>query len=128
MNRYKIEKKTYPLVKLFLAGKAFKKDVPSYAAKFRDQLSFKGNKLLYNGTPVIPVEDVDKYLRKQFYSKKSDLPPSRDGAWHLLKKRNVQGITRTRLMKFLKAQSPIESTYNPSSTRSRWGSSKSIPF
>ena len=45
------------------------------------------------------------------YDKKSDLPLSRDGAWHLIKQR-VAGITRARLMKFLKAQSPVESTRN----------------
>ena len=97
MNRYKIEKSSYKKVKLYLAGKAFKKDVPSYAVKFKEDLSFKGNTLLYQGSPVVPSEDVDSYLRKEFYDKKSDVPLSRDGAWHILKKRNVHGITRARL-------------------------------
>ena len=112
MNRYKIEKSSFAAVKKFLAGKLFKKDVPSYASKFKSDLSFRGKTLLYKGDPVIPSEDVDSFLRKEFYSKKSDIPLSRDGAWHILKKRNIHGITRTRLMKFLKAQSPVESTRN----------------
>ena len=112
MNRYKIEKSSYPAVKKYLAGKNFKKDVPTFAVKFKEDLSFRGKTLLYKGDPVIPSEDVDSFLRKEFYSKTSDIPLSRDGAWHILKKRKIHGITRTRLMKFLKAQSPVESTRN----------------
>ena len=80
MNRYKVEKISYPAVKKYLAGNALKKDVPSYAVKFKADLSFRGNTLLYKGDPVIPTESVDSFLRKEFYSKKSDIPLSRDGA------------------------------------------------
>ena len=121
MNRYKIEKSSYNRVKLYLAGRTSKKDVPSYAVKFKERLSFKGNTLLFEGSPVVPSEDVDSYLRKEFYDKKSDVPLSRDGAWHILKKRKVHGITRARLMKFLKAQSPVESTRNARPTPKQLG-------
>ena len=112
MNRYKISKDSFPKVKKFLKGEVFKKDAPSFARKFKEDLSFKGNDLYFKGQLVIPQETVDGYLRKEFYSKKSDVPLSRDGAWHILKKREIVGITRARLMKFLKAQSAVESVRN----------------
>ena len=112
MNRYKIRRESYPNVKLFLKGKLFKKDVPTYARKFKDDLTFKNKNLYYKGHIVIPQEDVDTYLRKEFYNKESDVPLSRDGAWHILKKRDILGITRARLMKFLQSQSAVESVRN----------------
>ena len=111
INRYKIRKAEYPAAKLYMEGKSFKKDAPSWAIKFKDNLKFKKKILYYNDLLVIPQEEVDDYLRKQVYDKDSDLPLSRDGGFHLLKKRIV-GITRTRLMKFLKAQPAVESTKN----------------
>ena len=81
MNRYKIRRESYPNVKLFLKGKLFKKDVPTYARKFKDDLTFKNKNLYYKGHIVIPQEDVDSYLRKEFYNKESDVPLSRDGAF-----------------------------------------------
>jgi len=112
MNRYKVSKESYPKVREFLEGNAFKKDVPTYARKFKELLSFKGSDLYYKEQKVIPVEEVDAYLRKEFYSKNSDVPLTRDGAWHIITKRDIVGITRARLMKFLKSQSAVESVRN----------------
>ena len=75
-------------------------------------LMLKESDLYYKKQKVIPVEEVDAYLRKEFYSKDSDVPLTRDGAWHILNKRDVVGITRARLMKFLKSQSAVESVRN----------------
>lgn len=111
MNRYKVSKADYPNAKKYLEGTAFKKDTKSWAIKFKDDLKFKNKKLYYKDLLVIPQEDVDSYLRDQVYNKESDLPLSRDGGFHLIKKR-VTGITRARFMKFLKAQSAVESTKN----------------
>ena len=111
MNRFKISKAQYPAAKKYLEGTAFKKDSPSWCVKFKEDLSFRQGKLYYKELRVIPQEDVDKYLRDLVYNKKSDVPLSRDGAHHLIKQR-VVGITRARLMKFLKAQSAVESTKN----------------
>ena len=111
INRYKVSKADYDKAKLYLNGKSFKKDTPSWAVKFKEDISFRNGKLYYKELPVIPTEDVDSYLRGQVFDKQSDLPLSRDGAFHLIKQR-VAGITRARLMRFLKAQSVVESTKN----------------
>lgn len=111
MNRYKILNSDYPRAKKYLEGKSFKKDSPNWAVKFKDDLQFKNGKLYFRELPVIPDEDVDQFLRDEIYNKDSDLPLSRDGAFHLIKQR-VAGISRARLMRFLKAQSVVESTRN----------------
>ena len=112
MNRYKISTKSYPAVKKFLKGQEYKKNVPTFARKFKADLVFKGNDLYYKDLLVIPTEKIDAYLRRDFYSKKSELPMSRDGAFHALKKRKITGITRARLMTFLKSQPAAESVQN----------------
>ena len=109
MNRYKIKKADYVRAKTYLAGNGFKKDSPSWAVKFKDILKFKGQQLYYNGSLVVPEEDVDTYLRDKVYNKLSEMPLSRDGAYNFVKKQNIIGISRTRLMKFLRAQPAIVS-------------------
>ncbi len=111
MNRYKVLKSTYPIVKKYLKNAKSVKttELPTYARKFKKQLSFKGNILYINDKQVIPVEDVDTFLRNEFYDSKSTVPLSRDGGYHALKQR-IAGITRARLMTFLKSQPASVST------------------
>ena len=110
MNRYKIKKADYPAAKKYLTGKAFKKDSPNWVVKFKDDLVFRGGEVFFKGDRVIPEEDVDAYLRDKVYNQKSDMPLSRDGAHHFIKKNKIIGISRARLMKFLRAQPAISST------------------
>ncbi len=70
MNRYKISTESYPAVKKILNGQEYKKNVPTFARKFKDDLVFKGNYLYYKRLLVIPIEKVDAYLRRDLYSKK----------------------------------------------------------
>ena len=108
MNRYKISKNQFPAARKYLAGEAYKKDSPSWAVKFKENLEFQNNgKLFFNELQVIPEEDVDAYLRKQVFNKK--------WGYNILKKR-VVGITRARLMKFLKAQSVVDAIPKPKQT------------
>ena len=71
MNRYRVSRADFPAVKQYLAGKSFKKDAPSFARKFKDDLKFKGNVLYFKDQKIIPTEDVDDYLRAEFYDPKS---------------------------------------------------------
>ena len=109
MNRYKVSEKDFDAAKKFMQGKAFKKDAPSWAVKYKEQLSFKGSKLFYLDKQVIPIEKVDTYLRNMLYSKNERVPMSRDSAFHLLKKRVGGGITRKALMDFISGQNVNES-------------------
>ena len=69
MNRFKIFKKDYVKAKEYLTGKGLKKNAPSWAKKFKDDLEFKKNKLHYKGLLVIPQEDIESYLRNAVYDK-----------------------------------------------------------
>ena len=89
MNRYKITRESYPNVRKYLKGVVFKKDAPTYARKFKEDLSFKKKELYYKGKRVIPQEDVDSYLRKEYYSKASTVPLTRDGLGMFFKKETL---------------------------------------
>ena len=108
MNRYRITESQLPIVKKFLAGKATNK-VPTWAKKFKDDLSVKRGKLFYKQQEVIPREQIDTFLRKIFYTKGETVPLSRDGAFHILKQRPVIGVSRRAIMSFIKGQEPVES-------------------
>ncbi len=112
MNRYKIYKKDYDKAKQYIDGKIEKKEAPKWAVKFKDDLTFKKGVLYMGDKTVIANEDVDDWLRKEFYNKESDVPLSRDGAFHILQKRGIVGIPRSRVMKFLKSQTAVESVRN----------------
>jgi hypothetical protein len=128
MNRYRISRADFPAVRKYLAGKSFKKDAPSFARKFKDDLSFKGNTLYFKDQEVIPTESIDDYLRAEFYDPKSVLPMARDGAFHKLKQRNIVGITRARLMKFIKSQPAAESVRHSIAKPKRAGGVKRKRF
>jgi len=58
---------------------------------------------------IIPQENVDKYLRKKLFDSSSDLPFSRDAAFHVLKKQ-VVGIPRRKIMEFQRSQRTLGET------------------
>ena len=64
MNRYKVKQADFDLVKKYIAGKAFKNKTPTWGVKFKDRLSIKKNKVLFDGLEIVPQEDADTYLRK----------------------------------------------------------------
>ena len=107
MNRYKITEVQLKSAKKFLAGKKTN-GVPNWTKKFQDDLTIKNGKIFFKEQEIIPSEKVNEYLRKTFYTKNEDVPLSRDGAFHAMKKRPVIGISRRAIMDFLKAQRPVE--------------------
>ena len=79
-------------------------DVAPWVEKFKSQLKVKNKKLYFEDREIVAREDVDNYLRKRLYSKQDDaIQMSRDAAHYQLLKETV-GITRRKLMDFLKAQ------------------------
>ena len=107
MNRYKIKRADFPLAKKYLAGNAFKSKTPSWVVKNEKFLQVVDGKVRYNNLPIIPVEDVADYLRKEVFGKDSRTPLSRDGMHHLIKSR-VAGISRRAIMEFLRGQSVVQ--------------------
>ena len=110
INRYKITKADVAQAVKFLKTKKGHLDVAPWVEKFKANLSVKNGKLNFDGKEVVPREDVDAYLRRRLYSKADDaIQMSRDGAHYQLLKETV-GITRRKLMEFLKAQRTLGET------------------
>ena len=85
-------------------------DVAPWVEKFKSQLKVKNKKLYFEDREIVAREDVDNYLRKRLYSKQDDaIQMSRDAAHYQLLKETV-GITRRKLMDFLKAQRTLGET------------------
>ena len=84
MFRYKIYEKDVNAVKKYLKTK--KGDLPKWGARFKDDLTLSGNRLLYKNKRVVSIETIEPILRSTLYSKKASLTTSRDSAFHQLKK------------------------------------------
>ena len=106
LSRYTIKKADFPKAILYLQGKSFKSKSPSWAVKNKDYLQVVEGKVRYNNLPIIPNEEVEKYLRSLVFDKSSKSPLSRDGMFHHIKGK-VAGISRRRIMQFLRGQSVI---------------------
>ena len=102
MNRYKVKKADFDKAKKYLAGKAFKKQSPSWAVKFKDRLTVKKGKVLFDGLEIIAQEDADAFLRKMLYDG-DKVAFSRDTAFHHIKKQAV-GLSRRYVMDFIRGQ------------------------
>ena len=102
MNRYKIKKVDFEKAKQYLAGKLFKKNSPSWAVKFKERLTVKKGKVLFDGLEIIAQEDADAYLRKMLYEG-DKVAFSRDTAFHHIKKQAV-GLSRRYVMDFIRGQ------------------------
>ena len=97
MNRYKISGEQITKAKKFLQGKL--KKGPTWAVKYKKDLKIEKTKLLFQGKEIIPIEKVDEVLRKEIYKKNTDVVPSRDSAFHTLKKR-YSNISKRKIMEF----------------------------
>ena len=81
----------------------------------RDGLSVQAGKIVWKDPKtqkqlvIIPQEDIDTYLRKTIYDKEAQTPSSRDAAFHLIKQ-SVLGISRARIMEFLRSQRTLGET------------------
>ena len=102
MNRYRVKKSDFEKAKKYLAGKAFKNASPTWAVKFKDKLTVKKGKVLYDGLQIIAQEDADAFLRKLLYEG-DKVAFSRDTAFHHIKKQAV-GLSRRYVMDFIRGQ------------------------
>ena len=103
MNRYKFTDASIKKAIKYIKGA---KTGPTWAKKFKDDLSVKSGKVFYKGMQVVPKERVDDVLRKEIYQPNGDVPSGRDAAFHICKQRYI-GISRRALMKFIRAQKPL---------------------
>ena len=102
MNRFKIKKADFEKAKKYLAGKAFKKQTPTWAVKYKERLTVKNGEVLFDGLKIIPQEDADAFLRKMLYEG-DKVAFSRDTAFHHIKKQAV-GLSRRFVMDFIRGQ------------------------
>ena len=107
MNRYKFTSDSIEKAKRFLRGKL--KQAPTWAKRYKDDLKIKSGDIYYKDRKIVPVEKVRDVLRDEIYKKDSDIPPSRDAAFHICKSRYV-GISRREIMKFLAGQRTLAET------------------
>ena len=107
MERYKFTPDSIGKARKFLSGKL--KTGPTWAKRFKDDLKVKGTKVFYKNREVIPASKVDDTLRNDIFKIDADVPPSRDGAFHLCKQRYV-GVSKRNVMKFLQAQRTLNET------------------
>ena len=102
MNRYKVKKADFEKAKKYMAGKLFKKQTPTWAVKYKDRLTVKNGKVLFDGLKIIAQEDADAFLRKMLYDG-DKVAFSRDTAFHHIKKQAV-GLSRRYVMDFIRGQ------------------------
>ena len=107
LSRYKIRDADLSKAKAFLNKKASKKNTPNWIVKNEKSLKVVKGTVQYNGLPIITIEKSDAYLRKLVFDTNSKTPLSRDGMFHLLKQQ-VAGISRRKIMNFLRAQSVVQ--------------------
>ena len=105
VNRFKFTKATVAQGIKYLKGTA--KRQPNYLKVRKGTL--KDGKLYLDGKLVVAQEDVDSYLRDRIY--KGGTPLSRDSAFYAIH-RDVTGVSRAALDKFLKTQRIIRETDN----------------
>jgi hypothetical protein len=107
MDRFKFSQSAIQKAKQFLKGKT--KTGPRWAERFKSDLSIKGNHIYFNERRIVSSHEVNDILRDAIFKKAADIPPSRDGAFHLVKQRYV-GISRRNIMKFLAGQRVLAET------------------
>ena len=113
LNRYRnVNQKDVENVKLFVLGK-LKEDrkLPSWAKRFQDDLSVKNNQLMLGDRTVVSNQEREALMRKLVYDNNSDVAPSRDAGYYLIKKRYAN-ISRRQWLAFLKSQRVIRQTDN----------------
>ena len=112
LNRYRnVNQKDVDNTKLFVRGKIKESELPTWAKRFKDDLSVKTNQLLLGDRIVVSNQEREALMRKLIYDSKSDVAPSRDAGYYLIKKRYAN-ISRRQWLAFLKAQRVIRKTDN----------------
>ena len=109
LNRFKIRQGDFVKAIQYLKKKGFKKDTPNWVVKNEKHLTVVGGKVLFNDKKIIPIEKQDEYLRTLVFGD-SPIPLSRDGMFHqVFKGKNaVVGLSRRKIMDFLRAQSVVQ--------------------
>ena len=88
LNRYRnVNERDVENVKLFLSGKNKETKLPSWAKAFKAHLSLEKGNLKLGDRIVVANQEREALMRKLIYSKDSDVPPSRDAGYYLIKKR-----------------------------------------
>lgn len=121
LNRYRnVNQTDIEKVKLFLSGKSKEKTLPSWAKAFKEHLSVEKGNLKLGDRIVVSNQEREALMRKLIYDKDSDVPPSRDAGYYLIKKRYAN-ISRRQWLAFLKAQRVIRLTDNAPRKTKRGG-------
>ena len=121
LNRYRnVNEKDVENVKLFLSGKNKETKLPSWARAFKEHLSLEKGNLKLGDRIVVANQEREALMRKLIYDKESDVPPSRDAGYYLIKKRYAN-ISRRQWLAFLKAQRVIRLTDNAPRKTKRGG-------
>ena len=97
-----------PKVKGFLKSGS-REGIPNWAVRFKDKLSVKRGKLMFDDKLIVAKEQIDEFLRKKIYSAdvKEMIPYGRDSGHYKLLQETV-GISRRVLMEFIRAQKNIQ--------------------
>ena len=121
LNRYRnVNERDVENVKLFLSGKNKETKLPSWAKAFKAHLSLENGNLKLGDRIVVANQEREALMRRLIYSKDSDVPPSRDAGYYLIKKRYAN-ISRRQWLAFLKAQRVIRLTDNAPMKTKRGG-------
>jgi len=107
MHRFTYHQKDWPAAIAYIKKNKKTIDTPTWAVKFKDDLSVKGKTIYFKEKQqIVPKEKVNAFLRKKIYDKKADIPFGRDSAFHVLKQVSV-GCGRRAVMEFLRAQKSL---------------------
>ena len=121
LNRYRnVNQKDVDNVISFLSGKNKEASLPSWAKAFKTHLSLEKGKLKLGDRIVVSNQERETLMRRLIYDKDSDVPPSRDAGYYLIKKRYAN-ISRRQWLAFLKAQRVIRLTDNAPRKTKRGG-------
>ena len=113
LNRYRnVNNSDIETTKLFVTGKLKGTEKPpTWANRFKDELSVKKGNLMLGDRVVVSNQERESLMRKLIYDTTSDVAPSRDAGYYLIKKRYAN-ISRRQWLAFLKSQKIIRKSDN----------------
>ena len=116
INRYKnLQRADIDNAIKFLQGNITAKDAPSWVKRFKKEdtpMEVRKDKNLYiDGLLLVGNDERDSLMRSLVYDKGSDVPPSRDGGYHVIKSKYLN-LSRRNWVDFLKKQRVIRMTDN----------------
>ena len=121
LNRYRnVNRADVDAVKKFVSSGKKGSAPTSWAKRFKDKLTVKGSDLLLDGRIVVANEEREDLMRDLVYNTNSDVAPSRDAGYYLIKKRYVN-VSRREWLQFLKKQRVIRMTDNAPPKMKRGG-------